>query len=462
MALSLLLIAIIVLLPMGHAVGANSEFYVTSVSPSENSTIRSSTPTIVVYFHSDSGIDRNSVKLIVNGTDVSQWEETKIGISNISYTVPNVLSLSNGINNVTFEASDLAGNKVTMQWQFTVNPNANNGGGGVVIDVVQIVTYIVIGAAILGLGFGAYLLYLNRTKGFNFEKYFARKPLQKHYLIIYVPLIIAFIFVILAILLVGNGAIDSPYAYELIFVAAFFISATVYAVDAQLEKRRKGRFETAFAQFLFELADAIRGGIDPAKAVIEFAGFNNSVLKKRLKIAAEGIQMGRPFEEMMEVMVAPIKSDLIHRYASLIGEAAKTGGDISIVLHRAAKDMDDLIKIDYERRRQLSMQASTIYISFVVLIVIVWQLIGIYPTIGNGINISLLGQTSLNSANHAAGVSHMSFVTVKQRYFELIAVNSITAGLLIGAFTEGKIKFGLMHALIMVAASTVFFLIFIF
>lgn len=442
--------------------GESPEFYVISVSPGENSTIQSSAPTIVVNFHSDSGIDRNSVKLIINGTDVGQWGETKIGDSNVTYTVPNILSLNNGINNITFEASDLAGNKVIKQWQFNVNPNANNGGGGLVIDIVQIVTYIVIGAAILGLGFGAYLLYLNRTKGFNFEKYFARKPLQKHYLIIYVPVVIAFIFVILAILLVENGAINSPYAYELIFVAAFFISATVYAVDVQLEKRRKGRLETAFAQFLFELADAIRGGIDPAKAVVEFAGFNNSVLKKRLRIAAEGIRMGRPFEEMMEVMVAPIKSDLIHRYASLIGEAAKTGGDISIVLHRAAKDMDDLIKIDYERRRQLSMQASTIYISFAVLIVIVWQLIGIYPTIGNGINISLLGQTSLNSANNAVAISHLSFVAVKQRYFELIAVNSITAGLLIGAFTEGKIRFGLMHALIMVAASTVFFLLFIF
>jgi len=455
-----MLLALVVLLPMGHARGASGDILVTAVNPVENSTVKSA-PMIVVKYLAINGIDRNSVRLIVDGIDVTQFGETTIGDSNLTYQVPSILALGKGSHNITFEASDLQGNQVSMHWQFYVDPNAATGTI-TKIDVIQIVTYIILGAVFAGLGFGLYLLYLNRTKGFNFEKYFARKPLQKHYLIIYVPIIIAFIFIIVAILMVESGMVTSPFAYELIFISAFFIGGLPYAIDVQLERRKKDRYEAAFAQFLFELADAIRGGIDPAKAVVEFSGFNNSVLKKRLKIAADGIRMGRPFEEMMQVMVDPIKSDLIHRYASLIGESAKMGGDISIVLHRAAKDMDDLIKIEYERRRQLNMQATTIYIAFAVLIIVIWQLVGIYPTLGSGLNISFLGQTGLKGGASTASSSHMSFTTLKQRFYELIVINSIAAGLLIGAFTEGKMKFGLMHALIMVGASTVFFAIFIF
>ena len=455
----LIALAMMAILPMEQVRGASSEFVITKVTPGDNSTVRSA-PSVEVDYLCTNGINVSSVELVIDGTNVTSWDETAISDSNTTCNIPSVLALEAGSHNVTFEASDLKGNVLFEQWQFTVNPNATSGPV-LNINFGQVVTYTIIGAVLVGLGFGVYVVYLNRTKGFTFEKYFARKPLQKHYLVLYVPIIAAFIFTIMAILLVENGDMNSPYAYEMTLVAAFFIAVTPYAIDVQLEMRRKRRYEAAFAQFLFELADAIRGGIDPAKAIIEFSGLNNSELKKRLRIAADGIRLGRPFEEMMQVMAAPIQSELVHRYASLISEAAKTGGDISVVLHRAAKDMDDLIKIDYERRRQLSMQTTTIYMAFAILMAVIWQLIGIYSTLGNGgLSITVLGQT-LSASGSSSGVSHMSFIELKQRLLELTLVNSLTAGLMIGAFTEGKIKFGLIHALVMLGVSTVFFILFI-
>jgi hypothetical protein len=56
----------------------------------------------------------------------------------------------------------------------------------------------------------------------------------------------------------------------------------------------------------------------------------------------------------------------------------------------------------------------------------------------------------------------MSFTTLKIRFFHLVLINSVGAGCLIGIFSDGKLKFGLLHAMVMVAASTVFFALLVF
>jgi Flp pilus assembly protein TadB len=242
-----------------------------------------------------------------------------------------------------------------------------------------------------------------------------------------------------------------------------FIALVPYAIDSQREKKRLNSYERAFSQFLFELADAIRGGIDPAKAVIEFASVDRSLMKKHLKVAADGIKLGRPFEEMLGVMVDPMKSKLIKRYASLIGESSKIGGDISVVIHRAAQDMDELIEIEEERRRQLMMQAATIYIAFGVLLIVVWQLTTIYPSLGT-IDFSALGTAGLPTDGNQASSSpeRMSLTTMEQRFFEVVLLVGISSGIIIGVLIYGQPKMGLIHALVMSLAAAVFFAIMVF
>jgi archaellum biogenesis protein FlaJ (TadC family) len=159
----------------------------------------------------------------------------------------------------------------------------------------------------------------------------------------------------------------------------------------------------------------------------------------------------------MEVMVRSIKSDLVQRYAKLIGETSKVGGETSQVIHRTAKDMDDFLKINQERRRQLTSQVTTIYIAFAVLLIVLYQLISMFPSLGT-IDISLLSATNPEAAGTGGNVaSQMSFLTMKRRFFHLVIINSLGTGLIIGEFIEGKIKFGLIHSVIMVLASVLFF-----
>lgn len=424
----------------------DSSIEVMFVSPGENTTITNQTPMIEISYYSPSGIDTKSVILTVNGIDVTDFDYTDVRSDGISYQVTEIFELEDKKqSNVSISLYDKAGNHIEKTFSFLVDTEYVEPGPG-----IQEIAVWILGALGIGtLGFALVILYLKVTRKFTFRKFLAKHPIPKRLFLMVIPGIAAILFVLIMSLFVLSDPNVTSFALEYTMVAALFIGLLPYAIYAQIEKRTIARYERAFSQFLFEIADSMRGGIDPSKAVIELSKTDTSILSKHLKIAAKGIEMGRPFEEMIMVMVKPIDSKLVKRYASLVGESAKVGGEISLVVHRAAKDMDDLIKISTERTQSLMSQATTIYIAFGVLMIIVYQLIGLYPA---------LGDTSFGIGDSSGSVSKMSIETMKHRFFDLTLILSLGNGALIGLFTTGKVQYGLMHGLVMALITMLFFM----
>jgi len=436
------------------------------VTPKPNGTVYEKQPEIIVNYSAESGIDVNSIKLIFKGFDVTDWDEiTTITSTQLTHKVPEIFALDEGMHNVTVEVSDKNGDKAIVTWSFRVEkPIALKEGEA--INVLEIVIYLIIGFVLVSLGLLGYILLLKKTRGFTFEKYFAQHPLQKEYLILYMPVVLGVIFILLGFLYVENTPDLPPFSLEYVAIAGFFIAITPFAIDSLLEKRQILKNERSFAQFLFEMADAMRGGLDPSKAIIELAKTDSGTLGERLKIASDSIRIGRPFDDIITSMGRSFKSDLIRRYSSIIGEASKIGGETATVIFRAAKDMDDFIKVKLDRTRELTMQTSLIYISLAVLVIIIYLLLTIFPSF-EGLDISLLtGNTKgLAAATEQAAAdtsARVSVLTLKRRFFHVVAVNSIGTGIIIGEFVDGKLKYGLIHSLIMLLATTIFFAIMLF
>jgi pilus assembly protein TadC len=442
---------------------AASPIVITPTFPGPNATIASRTPTITAAF-SDSGspVNLNRVFLFVNGQNVSLTDDVTVTADTVSYPVPSILELKIGNNNATVVVTDNAAHTASLEWNFTVNPNATaapNPFGGVKPSTILL--YLGIAAAVSGAAVGGYILFLKQTTRFTFRRYFATHPVKRQYFDLYIPLIAAFLFIIVALDYVFSLPNPPPYATDLVLIGAIFIALTAFGIDSRREMMRVRAFERAFAQFLFEMADAMRGGIDPAKAVVELSKTHTNILAKYLRIAADGIRLGRPFDVVLRDMVQPMQSRLISRYAGLIADATSVGGETATVVYRAAKDMDDFVKIEEEREKQLLLPVAVIYIAFGVLMAVLFSLLYIAPELGT-LNISFLGASPLSSSGGGAAataVPHLSFSTLKERFFELMLINALGTGAIIGAFTEGRARYGILHSLGLVAATAVAFIL---
>lgn len=444
---------------------ASGPLTITPVSPTPGSATNQQTPNITAVF-TDPGaqVEPGSVSLILDGVNVTGVQGIFVNRTQISYTPISILSLNNGNHTVTVTLADDAGHTAQYSWGFIVNtslpnppqPFLNINPRNVIIDVA-------IAAALAGSGVGGYIFYLQQTRRFTFRKYFALHPVKRQYVTLYIPLLLAFLFFLLGSIYV-YGSTDVPaHSADYVVVLALFIALTPYAVEARASKRRLRTNERAFAQFLFEMSDAMRGGIDPAKAMIELSKTHTNVLRKPLRIAADAIRLGRPFDVVLRAMAAPMQSPLISRYAGLIAEASSVGGETALVVHRAAKDMDDFIKIEVERSNQLTLPVAILYVAFGVLMAVLFALLFIAPSLGS-INVSFLtGGSPLQGASAAAGspssTPHLDPATLRERFYDLMLINSLGMGAIIGAFTEGRARYGLIHGLAMVAITTIAFAI---
>jgi pilus assembly protein TadC len=417
---------------------------------------------VVGFYDSVSPINPASVVMLVNGVNVSQTDDVVVGKNTITYTPPSILKLPTGPANASVTASDIAGNTQTVSWNFTVTPSSPpppNPLSG--IQPGKVLLYVGVAAAVAGAIVGGYILFLKMTTRFTLRRYFATHSVERTYLVLYVPLAVAFVFTLVALSWVLSNPSFPYYATDYVFIAAVFIALTAFGIDSRREMQRVRAFERAFAQFLFEMADAMRGGIDPAKALVELAKTHTNILAKNLRVAADSVRLGRPFESILREMVSSMKSRLINRYAGLIADASTIGGETATVVYRAAKDMDDFVKIEEEREKQLMLPVAVIYIAFAVLMAVLFALLYIAPTLGT-LNVSILGiGTPLSGGGGGIGttVPRLSIATLKERFFELMLINGLGTGAIIGAFTEGRARYGILHSLGLVAATAIAFVI---
>jgi pilus assembly protein TadC len=441
---------------------ASSPISFSGESPGQGAVTNSQSPTISVsYSDSVAKIVLSDVLIFVDGANVTNFDTTNITSSYVSYTPPRILLLKNGIHNVTVNVTDSDGNFAQEKWNFTVNTNAappSNPLGG--LKPLTILFYVAIAAVVLGAAFGGYVLYLKQTTRFTFRKYFATHHIDRQVTTIYIPIGLAFFFILFGLSVVYSNPSWPPNAADYVFIIAIFIALTAWGIDARRELLRIRAFERAFAQFLFEMADAMRGGLDPAKAIVELAKTHTNILAKPLRIASDGIRLGRPIEKVLTDMAEPMQSSLIRRYAGLIAEATSAGGETALVVYRAAKDMDDFVKIEEEREKQLMLPVAVIYIAFGVLMAVLIALLWIAPSLGS-INISFIGLGKLPSSGStsAAVVPQLTYATLKERFFELMIINALGTGAIIGAFTEGRARYGILHSLALVGGTAIAFAI---
>ncbi|HKN07188.1 MAG TPA: type II secretion system F family protein [Thermoplasmata archaeon] len=448
---------------MGTARAATGPIAFSGETPGPGSATGSTTPTISVsYSDKVSTIDTSSVFLYVDGVNVTTFSDTTITSSGVTYATPSILSLKNGLHNVSVVVSDLSGNTAQDKWNFTVNTNITSPPANPLSGVkpLTLLFYTGIVAALAGAAVGGYILFLKQTTRFTFRRYFATHHVEARYYTLYIPMAAAFFFILFGLSLVYSNPSWPSNAVDYVFIIAIFIGLTAFGVDARREMLRIRAFERAFAQFLFELADAMRGGLDPAKSIVELAKTYTNILAKPLRVASDGIRLGRPLDSVLTDMAKPMQSSLINRYAGLIAEATAAGGETALVVYRAAKDMDDFVKIEEEREKQLMLPVAVIYIAFSVLMAVLFALLYIAPELGT-LNISFIGLGGLPSSSSSAttSVPRLDFTTLKERFFELMVINALGTGAIIGAFTEGRARYGILHSLALVAATAIAFAI---
>jgi archaeal flagellar protein FlaJ len=226
-----------------------------------------------------------------------------------------------------------------------------------------------------------------------------------------------------------------------IIVFAVLIAITPYAIDITLQKRNTRRKEELYTEFLFKLSELMRGGLDPIKSVKELSKTDLGILTPNVRIASTAMIYGRSFEESMKAMAQSLHSELITRYTTLVVQASYSGGSVADLILKASEDMRSIISIEREKEGNLAQYVMIFYFAQGIIFFIIFTL-----------TTSLLPFVQQLGSSTIFGVNKIASLDFARGFFHLIMINSFFGGLIIGKISEGEARFGLKHAVILMAA----------
>lgn len=238
-----------------------------------------------------------------------------------------------------------------------------------------------------------------------------------------------------------------------ILILAFTAGWGHFWYDFLQELKRQKRLELKFLDFVRNMGSAVKSGISIPSAVLQAAAKDYGELNPYLKKLANQVRLGIPIHQAFVTFSKDTGNNTIKRSIAIVIEAEASGGDMQSVLESITSSLVSVKKLQEERKSSTYSQIVQGYIVFFVFIAIMLVLqLKLFPKLtqmtaggaGAAQGISLLGGSSLTGGGKGTPVN------LDRIFFALIMIQGFFAGLMIGKFSEGTIRQGLIHSLILV------------
>ncbi len=223
-------------------------------------------------------------------------------------------------------------------------------------------------------------------------------------------------------------------------------------IDLLRSNSRQREIEEKFLEFVRSITGNVRSGTPIPKAIKEASESNYGSLTPYIKKLYYQIEWGIPFSEALSKFAKSTNNDIIRRSVAIIIEAEKSGGNIEEVMEGVTTSVVQIKKIKDERRANAFTHLIQGYLVFFIFIgiMIILQLF-LLPRLSEVSGDVLTGITfqgdisELDVKDTIEGIS-INFETL---FISLILIQGFFAGLMIGKFSEGNIKFGIRHSFIL-------------
>lgn len=211
--------------------------------------------------------------------------------------------------------------------------------------------------------------------------------------------------------------------------------------------------EEQFPNFLRDVVEGTRAGMSLPQSIQNTRNNNYSDLSPYVDEMGAKLEWGIPFETVMESFGRKTHSQIIQRSVSTIIQTYRAGGNVSSVLETIGSNLNEIRQLRKERESQVYGEMVTGYIVFfaflLVLVVLVRYLLPALTFSNIGVDTGTAGLSSGDIVNNYRSVFQW-----------LVAVQSIFSGLVIGRLSEGELKAGGKHILVLFGVGYVVALVF--
>jgi len=232
-----------------------------------------------------------------------------------------------------------------------------------------------------------------------------------------------------------------------VIVLAIVSIVIQFLLEIKKEQDRQKEIEEKFLEFVRALVGTVKSGISIPQALKQIADKDYGALTKYTKKLANQLEWGIPVDQALLIFSKDTGNTVIKRAISIVLEAEKSGGDMENVLESVTDSIVHVKKMKAERRSETYSQMVQGYIIFFVFIGIMLLLqLKLFPALegmggmGEGLETMGVGGGVFQQAGEAEKVN------LDNAFFSLLMIQGLFAGIMIGKFSEGTLKQGIMHS----------------
>jgi len=229
-------------------------------------------------------------------------------------------------------------------------------------------------------------------------------------------------------------------------VLSLIVMILPFVLSFLSDQAKQKEKEEKFLSFSRDLVENVRSGTPVGKSIQNLKNREYGALSPHVQKLANQLAMGITLNDSLINFARETDSKVISRAVGLISEAERAGGKIETILESVAASVNQIEDLKKERKASVSNLVTQGYIIFMVFIIIMLVLeFKILPLVSN-----------LTGGEGGAGPLSTSTENIDPSTFAkplliMLLVQSFFAGLVIGKTSEGSIKDGIKHSLILLA-----------
>lgn len=204
--------------------------------------------------------------------------------------------------------------------------------------------------------------------------------------------------------------------------------------------------------FLRDIANSSASGMTIYDSIKSAAEGEYGALTPELKKISAQLSWGIPVTDALTNFGERLDSNEVKRLAITINKALEIGGNTSSVFNAAAKELDQIRRVEQQRRTEMSMYSIVIFISFFVFLAVILIINGTIFQAIMGMQDKMAGKAIGNLR-----IAQIDPIEVKNMLFTFVFVQSLGGGMLGGFMMEGKLSSGIRQGFILVIISFVIF-----
>lgn len=221
-------------------------------------------------------------------------------------------------------------------------------------------------------------------------------------------------------------------------------------VEGNIEKEKNERF----LEFARNLSESVKAGTPVGKSILNMSNKDFGSLTPHVKKLANQISLGIPLSRAMETFSYEVDSSVVKRAVTLIKEAENAGGEIDYILDSVAESIYEIEKLKRERKSAVSNLIVQGYIIFFIFIGIMLVMqFKILPLTAGVSSVGTLSSGDIGAyidGGAGGGASANAAASLARPLFYLLIVQGFFSGLTIGKISEGSLKAGIKHSIILI------------